>query len=44
MERTKIEVSVVEYATKESPVKEIRELFDLELALIGGGIADPVWA
>jgi len=44
MEFTKAEMNVIEDAINESVKKEIRELVDLELALIGGGIADPAWA
>jgi len=44
MEFTNTEVNVIETAINESMDKQIRELVDLQLALIGGGIADPVWA
>jgi len=44
MEFTKAEVNVIEKTINESVDKQIRELVDLELALIGGGIADPAWA
>jgi hypothetical protein len=43
MEFNKVEVAVVESAVIESIEKDIRELGELHLALIGGGIGDPVW-
>ena len=41
MEFTKAEVELVEQVTTQ---KEVTELNELQLALIGGGIGDPVWA
>jgi len=41
MEYNVIEVSVVEMLAEKA---EIKELNDLELALIGGGIGDPIAA
>jgi hypothetical protein len=43
VEFNKAEVAVVESAFIESVEKDIRELGELQLALIGGGIGDPVW-
>jgi hypothetical protein len=43
VEFNKAEVAVVESAVIESVEKDTRELGDLQLALIGGGIGDPVW-
>jgi hypothetical protein len=37
------EVAVNENAVNEPIQKEIRDLSELQLALIGGGIGDPVW-
>ena len=44
MEFTKIEMTAVEETTQEVARNEIRELSELQLALIGGGIADVVVA
>jgi hypothetical protein len=43
MEFNKIEVAVVESAINESGEKDIRDLNELQLSLIGGGIGDVVW-
>jgi hypothetical protein len=43
MEFNKIEVAVVESAINESDKKDIRDLNELQLCLIGGGIGDVVW-
>ena len=43
MEFNSAEVAVVETAVNESSEKVIRDLGELQLALIGGGIGDPVW-
>jgi hypothetical protein len=43
MEFNKSEVTVVEQAVKEIAQKEIQQLNDFQLALIGGGIGDVVW-
>ena len=43
MEFNKIEVAVVESAINESDKKDIRDLNELQLSLIGGGIGDVVW-
>ncbi len=40
MEFTKVEMAVIEEATQQQAVNEIRELSELQLALVGGGIAD----
>ncbi len=40
MEITKVETTVFEEATQQQAVNEIRELSELQLALVGGGIAD----
>jgi len=44
MEFTKVEMAVIEEAAQQQAVNEIRELSELQLALIGGGIADVVIA
>jgi len=44
MEFTKSEINVIERLVNETSGKDIQELQDLELSLVGGGIADPVWA
>ncbi len=43
MEFTKTEVNAVEETVQEATLSEIRELNDLQLALIGGGIGDVIW-
>jgi len=43
MEFTNIEVKAVEKTINEKAEKEIRELGDLQLALVGGGIGDVVF-
>jgi hypothetical protein len=40
MEFTKIEMTVVEEAVQECISNDIRELNELQLALVGGGIGD----
>ncbi len=40
MELTKIEMTVVEETTQEAARNDIRELAELQLALVGGGIGD----
>ena len=42
MEFNKAEVTVVEEAIQEAAGNDIRELNDLQLALVGGGIGDVV--
>ncbi len=44
MEIAKNELAVVEEAVQEASRKEIQELNDLQLALVGGGIGDVVFA
>ena len=44
MEFTRAELDVLEAVAKDTTKKETEELFELQLALNGGGIADPVWA
>ena len=44
MEITKVETVEFEKATQQQAVNEIRELSELQLALVGGGIADVVIA
>jgi hypothetical protein len=43
MEFNKTEVAVLEDAVSEAVENEIRDLKELQLALIGGGIGDVVW-
>jgi hypothetical protein len=43
MEFNKNEVAVVESAINEAGEKDIRDLNELQLSLIGGGIGDVVW-
>jgi hypothetical protein len=43
MEFTKVEVTLIEQAVKENAEKEIRDLAELQLVLVGGGIGDIVW-
>jgi hypothetical protein len=40
MEHTKMEMLAIEEATKDAARAEIQELNELQLALVGGGIAD----
>ena len=40
MEMTNVEMAVIEEAVQQQAVNEIRELGELQLALVGGGIAD----
>ncbi len=42
MEFTKVEMAVIEEAVHQQAVIEILELCELQLALVGGGIADIV--
>jgi hypothetical protein len=44
MEFVKHEVEAVAQVINELPEKQISELHDLQLALVGGGIADPIFA
>jgi hypothetical protein len=44
MEFTKSEINVIEQLVNETSGKDIQELHDLDLSLVGGGIADPIWA
>lgn len=43
MEFNKQESGAVEQAANESVQQEVRQLNELQLALIGGGIGDVVW-
>ena len=43
MEFNKVEVSVVEKVVVEANEMEIRELNEMQLACIGGGIGDVAW-
>ena len=43
MELNKLEVAVLEEAVKEATDAQIRELGDLQLALVGGGIGTVVF-
>jgi hypothetical protein len=43
MEFTKVEVTLIEQTVKENAEKEIRDLAELQLVLVGGGIGDIVW-
>jgi hypothetical protein len=42
MEHNKIEVGVIQEAVFNANDAQLRELNDLQLALIGGGIGDPL--
>jgi hypothetical protein len=42
VELTKIEVNVIQDAIKEAQEEQVRQLSDLQLALVGGGIADVI--
>ena len=44
MEHGKVEVEAVEQAVSAAQEQEAKLLNDLQLALIGGGIGDPIWA
>jgi hypothetical protein len=44
MEFTKIEVEMIKDAVSKADEMEIQDLPELQLALVGGGIADPAWA
>jgi hypothetical protein len=44
MEHTKIEVAVIENAVAAATEQQVQELGDLQLAFIGGGIAELVGA
>ena len=44
MEFTKTEMKAVEVAIEENTIAEARELQSLELALVGGGMGDVVFA
>jgi hypothetical protein len=43
MELIKVEVQAVKQVVDEMEKADIRTLDELQLALIGGGIGDPVW-
>ncbi len=43
MEFTKTEIALVEEATKEASQQDVRELSDLQLALVGGGMGDVIF-
>ena len=43
MEFAKTELAAVEETMQEAVQAEVRELNDLQLALVGGGIGDIVW-
>jgi hypothetical protein len=43
MEFANTEMAVVEETIQEAARNEIRELNDLQLALVGGGIGDIIW-
>lgn len=42
MEVNKVEVTVLELAVAEAAESQLRELHDLQLALVGGGIGEVV--
>jgi hypothetical protein len=42
MELNKIEVNVIQDTIKEVQADQLRQLSDLQLALVGGGIADVI--
>jgi hypothetical protein len=42
MEMTNVEMALIEEAVQQQAVSEILELCELQLALVGGGIADIV--
>ena len=44
MEFTKVEVNVIEQIVNQATEIEVRELNELQLALVGGGIGDVVFA
>jgi len=44
MEITTIEVATVEEANSKADALSIKELAELQLALVGGGIGDPIAA
>jgi len=44
MEVTKVEVEAIEHMVGQLEQGNLSPIEDLHLALIGGGIADPVWA
>ena len=43
MELIKVEVEAVKQVVLEMEKSDVRALDDLQLALVGGGIGDPVW-
>jgi hypothetical protein len=43
MEVSKVEIAVVEKAVSESTDRQLRDLSDLQLALVGGGIGEVVF-
>jgi len=44
MELTKAEVEAVKHVVEQAEQTELVRIEDFQLALVGGGIADPVWA
>jgi hypothetical protein len=42
MDRAKIEIAAIEETVAEATEAQVCELNDLQLALIGGGCADPI--
>jgi hypothetical protein len=44
MENTKIELALVEEAIEKSSAEQLKQLADLQLALVGGGNGDVVFA
>jgi hypothetical protein len=42
MEHTRIEVALIKETADEATDAKLRELNELQLAFVGGGIADPV--
>ena len=43
MEFNKTEVAILENTVSAAADKEVRDLSELQLALVGGGIGDVVW-
>jgi hypothetical protein len=43
METTQIEVNAIAQAVESGKVPECKELMDLELTLVGGGVGDPIF-
>lgn len=44
MEFSKVETKVIETAIDEAADNELRELGEMQLSLIGGGIGDVTWS